>query len=396
MTGRVPRLLGLGFVLLFVAGRPVEAQPGPITAYLQTVPLWSGATPLTDSDLKSFNRLRLSIDQPVGPVSIGAAYEHVVTNRRGSLVSGIGIGGVPSGGEALDLQWTIADDDHVLWQHRFDRLQVGWSPVAGMELTGGRQAVSWGTTLFLTPADPFVPFSPADPFREFRAGVDAARVRIYPSPLSEIDVVVRPTDSAVGQEITALGRGLTTWRNWELSGWGGTLYGDTAGAFGAVGALGSWSVRGEAVIREQEDGAVFRGTVGVDRLARVNERDLYVIIEYQRDGLGAASADEYPAVRRSNPFSRGELQVLGRDETVVQASYQLHPLWGLDGVWIWNLNDRSALISPSLAHSLSDDASLTGGVFISIGDDEVTATRPVPSEYGLAGTTAFASLSWFF
>ena len=81
---------------------------------------------------------------------------------------------------------------------------------------------------------------------------------------------------------------------------------------------------------------------------------------------------------------------------MVQASYQLHPLWGLDGVWIWNLNDRSALISPSLAHSLSDDASLTGGVFISIGDDEVTATRPVPSEYGLAGTTAFASLSWFF
>ena len=392
----MPRLLGLGLVLLLVAGQPVEAQPGPITAYVQTVPLWSDTTVLTDSDLKSFNRLRLTIDQPVGPVSIGAAYEHVVTSRRGSLVPGIGIGAVPSGGEALDLQWTIADDDHVLWQHRFDRLQVGWSPAAGMEFTGGRQAVSWGTTLFLTPADPFVPFSPADPFREFRAGVDAARLRIYPGPLSEIDVVVRPTDTAVGQELTALGRGLTTWRSWELSGWGGTLYGDAAGAFGAAGSLGPWAVRGEAVVREQEDGAAFRGTVGVDRLVQVDERDLYVIVEYQHDGLGAASVDEYPAVRRSKPFSRGELQVLGRDETVVQASYQVHPLWSLDSVWIWNLNDRSALISPSFAYSLSDDASLTGGVFIGIGDDEVTATRPVPSEYGLAGTTAFASLSWFF
>ena len=138
MREPTPRLLGLGLglVLLLVAGRSVEAQPGPITGYVQTVPLWSDATALTDSDLKSFNRLRLSIDQPVGPVSIGAAYEHVVTNRLGSLVSGIGIGAVPSGGEALDLQWTIADDDHVLWQHRFDRLQVGWSPVAGMEFTG--------------------------------------------------------------------------------------------------------------------------------------------------------------------------------------------------------------------------------------------------------------------
>ena len=180
MRGATPRLLGL--VLLFVAGRSVEAQPGRITAYVQTVPLWSDATPLTDSDLKNFNRFRLTIDQPVGPVSIGAAYEHLTTFRRGSVVSGIGIGAAPGGGEALHLQWTVADEGHVLWQHRFDRLQVGWSPVAGMEFTGGRQAVSWGTTLFLTPADPFVPFNPADPFREFRAGVDAARLRMYPGP----------------------------------------------------------------------------------------------------------------------------------------------------------------------------------------------------------------------
>jgi hypothetical protein len=389
-----PGLLGL--VLLLLAGRAVEAQPGPITAYVQTVPLWSDTIPLIDSDLKSFNRIRLTIDQPVGPVSIGAAYEHVVTLPRGSITSGIGIGVVPSGGEALNLQWTIADEGHALWQHRFDRLQVGWSPVAGMAFTGGRQAVSWGTTLFLTPADPFVPFNPADPFREFRAGVDAARLQMYPGPLSEIDLVVRPTDTAVGRELTALGRGLTTWRNWELSAWGGTLYGDTAGAFGAAGSLGPWAVRGEVVIREQEDGAVLRGTVGVDHLSQVKRRDLYVIVEYQRDGLAASGVDQYPAVLHSNPFSRGELQVLGRDETVVQVSYQLQPLWSLASVWIWNLNDRSALIAPSVAYSLSDESSITGGVFLGIGDDEVTATRLVPSEYGPAGTSAFVSLSWFF
>ena len=389
-----PSLLGL--VLLLVAGRAVEAQPGPITAYVQTVPLWSDATPLTDGDLRTFNRIRLTIDQPVGPVSIVAAYEHVATFRRGSVAPGIGVGAVPGGGEALKLQWTVAAGDHVLWQHRFDRLQVGWSPVAGMEFTGGRQAVSWGTTLLLTPADPFVPFNPADPFREFRAGVDAARLRLYPGPLSELDVVVRPTDTAVGRELTALGRGLTTWRSWELSGWGGTLYGDAAGAFGAAGSVGPWAVRGEAVIREQEDGAAFRGTVGVDRLTQVSARDLYIVVEYQHDGFGAASVDQYPAVLQSDPFSRGELQILGRDETVVQASYQLHPLWSFAGVWLWNLHDRSALISPSFAYSLSDESSITGGVFLGIGDDEVTATRLVPSEYGPAGTTAFVSLSWFF
>jgi len=383
-------------VLLLVAGGAAEAQPGPITAYVQTVPVWSGATPLAGSDAKSFNRFRIAIDQPVGPVSIEAAYEHVLTFRQGSAVSRAGIGAVPHGGESLPIQGTIVDRDHVLWRHRFDRLKVGWSPAAGMEFTGGRQAVSWGTTLFLTPADPFVPFSPADPFREFRAGVDAARLRLYPSPLSEIDLVVRPTKTVVGREITALGRGLTAWHGWELSGWGGSLYGDTAGAFGAAGSLGSWAVRGEAVIREQEAGAVFRGTVGVDHLTQVNQRDLYVVVEYQRDGLGAACVDDYAGILQSNPFRRGELQVLGRDEAVVQASYQLRPLLSLAGVWIWNLNDRSALVSPSLAYSLSDDTAITGGVFLGIGNDEATATRLVPSEYGVAGTTAFVSLSWFF
>ncbi len=395
MRGATPRLLGLGLLFL-VGGQSVEAQQGPITAYLQTVPLWSDATPVSGGDLQSFNRVRLTVEQPVGPVSIGAAYEHVATFRRGNVATGIAVGAVPSGGEALDLQWTLADDDHVLWQHRFDRLQVSWSPVAGVDVTAGRQAVSWGTTLLLTPADPFVPFSPADPFREFRAGVDAARLRMYPGPLSEIDFVVRPTDTAVGRELTALGRGLTTWHSWEMSGWGGTLYGDIAGAFAAAGSLGTWAVRGETVIREQNDGAAFRGTIGVDRLSQVKQRDLYVVVEYQRDGLGAGNVDQYPSVLQSNSFSRGELQVLGRDETAAQVSYQLRPLWSLSGVWIFNLNDRSSLISPTVAYSLSDAAAIIGGIFLGIGDSEVTATRAVPSEYGPAGTTAFVSLSWFF
>ena len=86
---------------------------------------------------------------------------------------------------------TRTEEEHVLWQHRFDRLNVGFSPSQAMDLTLGRQAVSWGTTLFLTPADPFLPFSPSDPFRQFRGGGDAARLRLYPGPLSALDVVVR-------------------------------------------------------------------------------------------------------------------------------------------------------------------------------------------------------------
>ena len=213
--------------------------------------------------------------------------------------------------------------------------------------------MSWATTLFLTPADPFSPFDPADPFREFRAGVDAARLRYYPTPLSEIDVVVRPTTTDVGTEMTSLARGLTTFRGWEVSGWGGILYDEVAGSVGAAGSLGATAIRGEAVVRKLAGELRLRGTIGLDRRFSIRERDLFLVVEYQRDELGAASADDYPALFESEPFRRGELQVLGRDETALQASFQIHPLWSLSGLLLWNLGDGSAIVSPSFSYSAS-------------------------------------------
>ena len=390
------RLAVVGACLIALDAGPAQAQSRWLTGYLQTVPLFSGATDFSDSSATEFSRFRLSTRPVLGSLSVEVAYEHGLTLRQRDAGDGLGLGVVPSGGEWLDLQWTVAEEEHVLWRHRFDRLNVAWSPIRSMDLSAGRQAVSWGTTLFLTPADPFLPFSPADPFRQFRGGIDAARVRIYPSPLSQIDVVVRPSQTDVGEEVTALGRGLATWRTWELSAWGGSLYGDVAGAFGAAGGLGAWAVRGEGVVRQIDGTLVFRGAVGLDRILQVRGRDLFLIVEYQRDNLAASDPSEYLEVVLSNPFRRGELQVLGRDETVFQASYQFHPLWSLGGLWLWNLNDRSALLAPSLAYSASDEVSVAGGVYFGVGASTVTVERPLPSEYGLSGTTGYASISWFF
>ena len=393
---RAMRLALVGTCLTALGAVPAQAQSSWLTGYLQGVPLFSGATDFSDSNLTGFGRFRLSTRPVLASVSFEVAYEHALTLQQRGTGDGLGLGVVPSGGEWLDLDWTVAEEEHVRWRHRFDRLNVAWSPTRSMDVSAGRQAVSWGTTLFLTPADPFLPFSPADPFRQFRGGVDAARVRIYPSPLSQIDLVVRPSRTDVGEEVTALGRGLATWKNWELSAWGGSLYGDVAGAFGAVGALGVWAVRGEGVVREIDGSVVFRGTVGLDRILQVRGRDLFLIVEYQRDNLAAADASEYLALVLSNAFRRGEFQVLGRDEAVFQASYQVHPLWSVAGLWLWNLNDRSALLAPSFAYSAGDEVALTGGVFFGVGDSAVTAERPLPSEYGVSGTTGYASLSWFF
>ena len=87
---------------------------------------------------------------------------------------------------------------------------------------------------------------------------------------------------------------------------------------------------------------------------------------------------------------------LSRDETAVQASYQLHPLWSLAALGLWNIADGSVLFSPSFAYSVSNEAALSGGFFFGFGDDDVTLEQRLPSEYGLVATTVYVSFSLFF
>ena len=387
--------------LLAAAAPPAAAQSSWLTGYVLTVPLFSGSTALSDSNASNFNRFRLSTEQSLGPLFFEAAYEHAVTFQQSVTPLSLGLGGlvdIQSGGEWLDLQGTISshDQEHMLWRHRFDRLNVAWSPTDALELSAGRQAISWGTTQVFTPADPFPAFSPTDPFQVFRAGVDAARLRIYPSALSEIDIVFRPSRTAVGEEVTALARGFATWKNWGLSAWGGSLYGDPTGAVGASGGIGPWAVNFEAVVRDYHGTVVGRAAIGTFRLFQVAERDLTIAAEYQRDGRGAEGPDELLTVLQSREFHRGEYQVFGRDEVAVTAVYQIHPLWSVTGTTIWNLNDRSALVFPGFSYSVSNEASLAGGVFTGTGASDFVPGQPLPSIYGLAGLTGYLSLTWYF
>ena len=295
----------------------------------------------------------------------------------------------------MALDWTGESSDHTLWKHRLDRLAVTQAVGESAEISVGRQVVSWASTLILTPADPFTPFDPADPFREYRAGVDALRIRAYPGAFSEVDVVVRPTSSPGGDQLTALVRGKTNWWGWDVAGWGGMLFDEAAGAVSAVGALAGWAVRTEVSIRDGGIGAVLRGTVGVDRRVAVDRRDLYVIVEYQRDGSGAADSDELLQTTQSSAFQRGELQLIARDALAAQASYQIHPLWAADLLALTSLSDGSVLLSGGGTWSFGSNSSLRGGAFVGFGDDAL-APSTIGSEFGLTPTVLYLSLTHFF
>jgi hypothetical protein len=373
------------------------AQALDFSGYYQNVGTVTGRLGTSGAVAADLQRLRLMAKPAWGPVNGDMALEHTFT-WQGSGGAALAFGLLSStrpGDDWLGVDWSIHNGESVVWRQRVDRLSVSASRGA-WTLTVGRQAISWATTLFLTPADPFVPLDPSDPFREYRRGVDAVRAQWYPGPLSVVDLVVRPASTPYGNTTTALARGKTTVSGWELSAWGGVVHGAAGTGAGLTRSVGASALRAELALREDSAGAlVARGAVGLDRRVTLAGRDLYGVIEYQHDGFGAASAAELPAVALSRPAGRSELQVLGRDEAAAQLTYQLHPLLSLELLTLWNLRDGSGLVAPAASLSVSNEVTARGGLFLSVGSAGATLAAPA-SEYGPLPAGAYLAVSAFF
>ncbi len=381
-----------------VAGlaRPSPAQLGPLRGYALNVAGVSDSGPFGPGGASDFLRLRLMVAPAVGPLRLETAYEHLVLyqQRQGAAFAALTPGAAAATGDWLDLDWTVLGSGQVLWRHRFDRLNLAVA-AGGSEARVGRQTISWATTLLLTPADPFAPFDPSDPFREYRSGVDAARVQIFPGPFGSLDLVVRPMRTPRGRTVTAAARGTLKVGSLDLSAGAGTLFGRPAGAIGATGTALGAAWRTEVALREDSTGGtVARAAIGLDRRWTVFGKDLYAVLEYQRDGFGAARAGDLMATILSAPFGRGELQVLGRDVAAAQASYQVHPLLAAELLVLWDLGDGSALLAPGLSYSASNDVSVRAGAYLAAGA-KITPTS-LGSEFGNVPRFAYVAVSAFF
>lgn len=375
---------------------PVAAQL-EVTGYALGVSTYQGDSDLGPSGSTLLGRTRLMITGNSGPWGLDVAYEHVLT--RTPAGGGFSIttpgGSAARAGDWLGTDWEIHKSERNAWRHRLDRLSLAYS-AGPVEVTLGRQAVSWATTLFLTPADPFAPFDPSDPFRGYLGGIDAVRVRAYPGPFTEIEAVVRPTETALGTTWTALGRAQTSLGGWAFGAWGGMLHDEAAGAVFATGAVGATAVRGEATLRKDEaGGAAFRGAFGLDRFFTPGGKDLYLISEVQYDEFASSDASKLLEVIASKPYLRGEIQTLGRLSWATQASYQIHPIVSVDAMALVNLDDGSVLVAPGISWSASGSASVRFGTFAGLGAG-LTDPAQLGSEYGAVPGIGYLSVTWYF
>jgi hypothetical protein len=378
-----------------------------IRGYYLNVATGSLEGPFTPAGVTDFQRLRLSMSPEFGVVGLDIAYEQGLQLYTDSELGGLlfaSLGDIETQTPWLPLQGTIIEGDHARWTNRVDRLSVR-APIGDrVEVSAGREAVSWATTLFLTPADPFAPFDPADPFRDYRSGVDVARVQVYAGTFSQFDAVVNPTKVGDETNLTALVRATTLVGRWELGGWGGMIYDRAGAAVSATVTTGGVAFRGEVSVRDEPDETVWRTAVGADRNFVLAGRDLYMAVEYQYDGFGAASGTDLVPTLLSVPYSRGELQVLGRHEAALQAMWQASPLVSFDWLTLWSLSDASVLLSPAASMSLSNEITGRAGMYLGFGSE----TRPAPSipgapvadlpasEYGVVPASLYLSVTAYF
>ncbi len=386
-------LLLLGVVLL--APSPSEAQLGPVDGYYLHAAAGSESSPFSASGVLDVQRLRLMIRPTWGAARFDIAWETTLSLRSDDLALGRGFEGTEPAAPWLDLQGHLVDRRRVEWTHGLDRMNVSLQAGHRARLTAGRQPISWATTLYFTPADPFVPFDPTDPFREYRAGVDALRGVLFTGPFSELDAVIRPAPAPSGGETwTALLRGQRLVAGWDVSAWGGMLHDEAAGAVAAAGSIGEWGIRGEGSLRDTDDGAVLRAALGLDRLFDLMDRDLRAVLEFQRDGFGAARATDLLDTALSAPAARGELSVLGRDALMTNVGWRVTPLIEVSLLSLVSLQDGSSLVSPGLNWSLADEVSLRLGAFAGIGPGASEAK--LRSEHGATPLIGFAALGVFF
>lgn len=196
---------------------------------------------------------------------------------------------------------------------------------------------------------------------------------------------------------TALTRGTVAVGAWELSGWGGVLYGEAAAAVGVTRSVGGWGVRSELEIRHVPGARpVVGGAIGADRRLGIWNRDLYLVLEYQHDGFGAARAAAVPAVFVSAPGQARRIAAAGRDDAVTQLSYQLHPLVSGDLLALWSLRDGSVLLAPALAVSLAAEIGARAGFYFPVGNSAVGPLLEPASEFGTVPRFGFVAASMFF
>jgi hypothetical protein len=342
--------------------------------------------------------------------------------------------------QALDGTETWHDTGDVTATLTLDRGNVKVA-LPRVDVTLGRQAITFGKTYFWNPLDVFLAFDPRQFDRDYKPGVDAARVDVALGAFSGVNLV-----AAAGRTLTVLGtaaggdeplaatwfgsavmgRAFTTVRGWDLSLQGGKIYGGYHVGGAAVGEIGPLEVRLEAADLVAADSprllagllprgvpfpsaspfGAFASALGRERLVEDSvtavvgtghrfENTLTLEAEYFFNGAGDSDNRVASLLR----FASGDLLDLSEHLVGALVSYEILPILTAQLAAIVAADDPSIQIQPTLTWSAADEVEVLAGAIVSRGG---RPSEPFPgglrlrSEFGTFPDFYFVEVKLYF
>ncbi|MGM0577749.1 MAG: hypothetical protein ACQEXJ_18625 [Myxococcota bacterium] len=308
--------------------------------------------------------------------------------------SAVGVGVTNRPDRTVELRTEIAESETLLLEHDLDRFSLRLF-LGAVDLSLGRQAITWGTANLFQVSDVWATFSPFDLDTSQKRGIDAVRAITSIGPDLELDFVLADrgglSDLSGGVRATFyLGFGdvyVAAGRFW-----------DQLGLMAGVSAtFDLYKLRAE--VHEpwdpgDDEAALPRVTLGFDWL----RTDTILTVEAHYNGTGVLDPDDYAShATQSEALSRGESYFLGRWYLGVLASHEPVDRLTLELSAIANVVDPSLILTPRVAWEATQNTSVALGAFATVGDRPEVAPAPtLTSEFGSYGHLVYLEMSAFF
>lgn len=241
-----------------------------------------------------------------------------------------------------------------------------------LDITLGRQAITFGTAYFWNPLDVFGPFTATQFDRDFKNGVDALRIDAPIgefSGLSAVGVVGRGNYEQRWLRSTLLVRGYTTVAGWDATIQGGKVFGGYQLGAGVVGDIEGLEIRSEASwYSPVEADSLPEHLTAVFGAGYRFENTLYLSAEYLYNGAVLTEPLQDNEMGVSAHMSQGRLLHGSGHLVGAILQYELMPILQSSAAALFSLSDSSYLIQPGLTLSISDESDVVVGAIIPQGD----------------------------
>ncbi len=346
-----------------VEGETVTVDLG---GYLRMFSAWQRIAEIPSADLSSTvelsEPLELAVHASIVRAELKAGLgEHVTVeahsrlqwNQGQATLAGAGVTPTPS--RTVDTESELVETADATLTHDLDRAVLRLY-LGEVDLSLGRQAVTWGTSNVFGVADVWTQFSPFDVDTSQKRGVDAARAVMAVGQSAELDAVV--VDRGSQEDLSGGLRGTLYLPFGDAYVAGAKLWEELAVMGGLSTEVDAFKLRSEALWAwdtDDDEAQRPRVTLGVDWFY---SGDLLLGLEGHYNGPGTDL----------EALERGELYLIDRWYAGGYSSYKLHDLVTATLSPLVNLTDPSALLGWGLSCSIQQDVDVGLGGFHGVGD----------------------------